>query len=251
MTHRRPFSLPIVLAGDELTGIAPALLERAAGRCKHGDATHRGIVVTSATIAESALASCAPPAAGEPLMVALAAALAWVRGRANEAAVKRARSEGFAALAFVEKRTVDAVRASLEHMGRRQPSPLDTHADEVVVRYAGLGAYYAVGAALLVLDAVSTPSHALPVARQAAGAIAYHRTGLGPARSSELRGRAWEQAGWEAERAGAPAGHGHGELAVQLFHEYLGAAWKDASDARRAYFHDFIEWALAGSANGS
>jgi hypothetical protein len=207
-------------------------------------------VATAEAMARQALATCAPPGAGQPVLSALDLALGWVGGNVDDAVVRRARSEAFAALAMVEKRTVDAVRASLTRLERKTTCPIDAHADAVVVRWAGLGAYYATGAALFVLDAVSTPSHALGVVPHAAGAIAYHRGGLGPARSSELRARAWEQAGWEAERAGAPAGHGQGELAVQLFHEFLGSAWKDASDARRAQLGDFIEWALAGSSNG-
>lgn len=249
MSKVRPFSLPIVHPGDELSGVAPKVLERACGRCKSGDRTHRGVIVTVETMARHALAACAPPGAAQPIAGALDVARGWTEGRVDDGAVRKARSEAFAALTFVERRTVDAVRASLAQR-ERKPSPLDAHADEVVVRYVGLGAYYATGAALFVLDAISAPSHAAVVGQQAAGALAYHRTGLGSARSSELRARAWEQAIWEQERAGAPQGHGQGELAVQLFHEFLGAAWKDASDAQRLYFAEFIEWALSACSNG-
>jgi hypothetical protein len=243
----RPFSLPIVDAGDELRGIAPAILERAARRCKNGDALHRGVVATVSAIAAHAIGRTMPPGAAEPIAAALAVADGWVRGEVDEGRVRKARSDGFAALAAIEARTASAVRASIARF-ERTPSAIDAHADGVVVRYAGLGAYYATGAALFVLDAVSTPSHAASVGQQAAGALAYHRTGLGPARSSELRERAWEQAGFEIERAGAPAGHGRGELAVQLFHEFLGAAWKDASDAARIQFGELAEWALSACA---
>jgi hypothetical protein len=34
-------------------------------------------------------------------------------------------------------------------------------------------------------------------------------------------------------------------MAVQLFHEYIGAIWKDLSDAQRLYHEDFVTWALA------
>jgi hypothetical protein len=250
MPRVQPFALPIVYPGDELRGVTPAVLERASRRCKSGDATHRGIVVTVEVIARRALALCAPPGAGQPIVAALDLALDWADQRADEGSVRKARSEAFAALPFVEKRTVDAVRASLERFERKQACPIDRHADQVVVRWAGLGAYYATGAALLVLDSVSTPSHALGVGQQAAGAVAYHKSGLGPARSSELRLRAWEQAEWETERPGAPSGHGQGELAVQLFHEFLGSAWKDASDAQRLQFGELVEWAMAGASNG-
>jgi hypothetical protein len=250
MPRLRPFSLPIVHPGDELRGGAPAILQRASKRCRAGDPAHRGIVATAACVAGSALAACAPPGAAEPVRSALEIAHAWVIGAATEGAVRKARSEAFAALELVERRTTDAVRASLAALGGGKATPIDAHADQVVIRYAGLGAYYATGAALLSLDAASTPSHALAVIEHAAGALAYHRVGLGPARGSELRAQAWEQAAWEAERSGAPRGHGQGELAVQLFHEFLGTAWKDHSDAQRVYFSELTEWALAGASNG-
>ena len=196
-----------------------------------------------AALAQHGVSSSIPPGAAEPIRAALEVALGWVRGEIDEHRVQKARSDAFAAVAAIETRTAAAVTASLGRFERRA-SAIDVHADTVVVRYAALGAYYACGAALFVLDAVGTPSHAVGVLQQAAGALAYHRTGLGPARSSELRERAWEQAGWEVDRPGAAEGHGQGELAVQLFHEFLGAAWKDSSDANRVYFGEFIEWAL-------
>ena len=67
--------------------------------------------------------------------------------------------------------------------------------------------------------------------------------GLGHARAADLRQRALEQAEWEHERTGSGE-HGHGQLAIQLWHEFLGAAWKDVSDAQRLQYFDLIEWAL-------
>ena len=105
------------------------------------------------------------------------------------------------------------------------------------------------GAALLTLDAVDEPARASDVPQQVAGALAYQAAGLGPARSSALRVHAVEQAEWESEREGAPAGHTPGALAVMLFHEFLGAYWKQYIDGQRAHFDEFVLWALGGVAN--
>jgi hypothetical protein len=75
---------------------------------------------------------------------------------------------------------------------------------------------------------------------------AYQATALGAARHGEFRARAWEQAEWEAAREGALADHGVEGLALQVFHEYLGARWKSYADAERAAGYAFIEWALSG-----
>lgn len=244
MKIRSP-SLRVVSPDQELRGIAPHPLERAARSCSAGDATHRGLVFVAAALANRGLAICSPPGARAPLVAALEVAEAWAHGRANEHAVAKARSDAFNAVVAVERRTIDAVRAAGLSPGKKK-TLIDAHAESVVVRYVGLSANYASGAALLVLDGVEDPVQLVYVVQQVAGAIAYQAAGLGPARSADARATACEQAEWEAERQGAPEGHGVGALAVQLFHEYLGAYWKDRSDAQRAYFAELIEWALGG-----
>jgi hypothetical protein len=243
MKPRAP-SLRLVPPNEELRGVAPRALERAARLCSPGDATHRGLLCIGATLARRGLSICAPPGARAPVLAALEVGEAWANGQAGEHVVAKARSDAFNAVIAVERRTIDAVRTAGLSAAKKR-TLIDAHAESVVVRYVGLSANYASGAALLVLDGVADPTQLGPVAQQVAGAIAYQSAGLGPARSADVRASACEQAEWEAERQGAPEGHGVGALAVQLFHEYLGSYWKDRSDAQRAYFAEFIEWALA------
>lgn len=244
MVKQRPFSLRIIQPGDELTGVAPPVVERSVKRCKSGDPTHRALVHLSATIAARGVGICMPPSAREPLEVALDVAHRWVRGETNSERVRKTRSETFAAVVAAEQKSVEAVRASLEAASRKKHNRLDPHADLIVVRYAGLAAAHACGAVLMTLDGVDDAEQLALVGQQVAGAIAYLETGLGGARSAELRTKTCEVAEWEAERRGAPADHGAGGIAIQLLHEYLGARWKNRSDGHRAHFDAFSEWAL-------
>jgi len=239
-------ALPLVMPSDELRGVAPPAFERAAARARPGDDAHHGLIHICSAVALSAITSCAPPGARAPVLNALEIVEAWTRGRLNESTINRARADLFTALVAVERTTADAVRASMSGSGRDRSnaSPLDSHADGIAVRYAVLGAHYAASTAVLTLDVVSSPRQACLVPSQAAGALAYRTVGLGAARSAELREKATAHAEWEQDRAGAPPGHGPEALAIQLFHEYRGALWKDQSDAQRVYLFDFVEWAL-------
>jgi hypothetical protein len=241
---RRPFALRVVDPQDQLEGIAPALMERAAKTCAPSDPVHRALLFASSTLARYGVTSCVPPSAHAPILTALDAAEAWAAQPSDPRAVRKARSDAFAAVVAAERRTADALRASFENFVHKPHTVIDEHADAVVVRYAVLAANYACGAALLTLDAVDAPRLSPRVPQQVAGAIAYRSAGLGPGRSGELRAAACEQAEWEKDREGAPGGHGGGALAIQLFHEFLGASWKDHSDAQRVYLGDFVEWAL-------
>jgi len=245
--------LPLVLPSDQLTGVAPPAFERALGRASVGSAEHRGLLHVASAIAAHASAACAPPSARAPVTHALAALDAWLFGRADAASVAKARAELFSALAPLERATADAVRASLQREARpaRTATPIDTHADAVVVRWAALGAHYAASSAVLTLDGVEEPREAARVPAQAAGAFAHHFVGLGKARGPELRALACERAEWETERPGAPRDHGAGALAVQLFHEYLGSAWKDVSDAQRLAYFELVEWAMPAGLSAS
>jgi hypothetical protein len=175
----------------------------------------------------------------------------YLRGAARLEHVKKARSECFAASLEAEQRTVDAVRAVLSSTPKKPHTELDAHADAVVVRHAGLGAYYAISAVLVVLDSVTNPGELGRVVPQAAGAVAYQNTGFGPARSGALRMRALEHASQEMERPFAISDHGPAATALQLFHEFLGAHWKDVSDANRVFFSEVIDWALPAGARSS
>ena len=242
----KPRALPLVPTSEQLTGAAPAAFERALGRVSPGDAIHRGLLHLCRTIALHSVELCAPPTARLPVLHALDALDGFITGQRDASTVSKARAELFSSLAPLERATADAVRASLarEPRASSQATPLDPHADAVVVRYAALGAHYAASAALIALDAVSAPRDAAQIPTQAAGAAAYRFVGLGRARSQKLRQHALEQAKWEGERPGSATEHGANALAIQLFHEFLGAAWKDVSDAQRLQYFELVDWAL-------
>ncbi len=241
---RRTRPLPIVLPSDELRGITPIAFQRATRRCSAGDTLHRGLLRTATAISGYATRSCVPPSAKAIVGEALHSAEQWAQGELDEPRIKKLRSELFTASVEVEERTVQAVRASQATMPKGRHTAIDAHADAVVLRFVALGAYYAVSSAILCLDGVEEPGELDGVLRQASGALAYQSTGLGPARSPDIRSRAVEQAGWEIARPGAPEGHAEEAIAVQLLHEFLGSHWKDQADAQRAYLSDFIGWAL-------
>ncbi len=228
-------------------GAAPPALERAARTCTVGDAMHRGLVVFAAQVARNVLAACAPPGSVATVFAALDIADRWATGTAPSDAVSKARSDAFTAASEVEQRTSDSVEHALAALPRKRATKLDAHADHVAVRHARLGATYACGTALLALDTVASAAQGALVVQQAAGALAYRATGLGAARSSELRDSAWSAAEWEAERLGRPGADTVRTLAIQLFHEYLGGRWKDHSDAHRIRFSEVAAWALEGA----
>ncbi len=238
--------LRIVAPSEQLTGVAPPELERAARSCRGGDATHRGLIFLCATLARRALATAVPPGARVELLTGLDVAEAWARGEQDEKAVRTTRAQCFSAVPIVEKKTVEAVEAAQKHLGPQRKTALDAHALRVVRRYAALGAHYAASAAVLTMDAVTEPPRAAEVAQQVAGARAFQATGLGAARHGEFRAKAWEQAEWEAARGGDGA-HGVEALALQIFHEYLGTRWKNYADVEQVAVRDFVEWALRGA----
>ncbi|MCA9626379.1 MAG: hypothetical protein KC766_01880 [Myxococcales bacterium] len=243
---KRKLQLRIIHQGEEITGAAPLPIERAAKICGRGDQTHRALVALCVTLADYALRQSMPPGANRPLLDQLSVAHAWVQGKVDVEATRKARSEAYTAIVAAEKRTTEAVTESLKLMKRKAETGLDRHATTVVLRYAALGANYAAGCAVMTLDAIDDPGRSLNIVTQAAGAVAYQRMALGPALGSELRAAAWGQAEWEASRPGASEVYPAGALAVQLFHEFLGCQWKDQSDGLRAYFEAFTDWALPG-----
>ncbi len=239
--------LRLVTPEEELSGVAPVPLERAAKACSVGDAQHRGLIFTSAALSRYGIQRCTPPGAREPALVALECAEAWARDQAALRAVKKTRAESFSAAGAVEQRTIEAVRASLTQLERAPKTELDTHADRTVLRYAGLAASYSHTAVLLVLDGIEAPEKLSLVPQQVAGAIAYQLTGLGAARSPQFRARALDQAQWEHERAQSRDVHELHSLALQVFHEFLGSRWKAQQDEERLYCEAFALWALQAS----
>lgn len=244
-------SLRVVSPEEQLTGVAPVAFERATGTCSAGDATHRGLIYVCANMARYALDACVPPDARVALVAGLSAAEAWAQGRADASVVRKARNEAFNGIVGAERKTSETIRALL---ARHEPNPhtqLDPHADQVVLRYAGLAANYACGAAVMTLDGIEQPRLLSAVSQQVAGALAYVATGLGPARSGNLRASAWKQAEWEATRVAAGGAHDERALAVQVFHEFVGSLWKEQSDGHRIRLGEFSEWAIGPGLSAS
>ncbi|MEZ4221102.1 MAG: hypothetical protein R3B13_09235 [Polyangiaceae bacterium] len=237
-------SLPLVSAEEELQGLSPVAFERAVRRARVGDEVHLGTLRIAALIARHALESAVAPGGRAAAHGALAVLQDFTLGAATLDVVRKTRSECFAASLEAERRTADAVRTMLASTQRAPHTELDAHADAVMVRQAGLGAHYAQSAVLVVLDGAAEPALLPRVVPQAAGAVAYQTCAFGPARSQDLRAKALQRAAEEVERPFAIADHGTLAVAVQLFHEFLGAYWKDVSDANRVFFGEVIEWAL-------
>jgi len=233
--------LPLVAPSDSLSGVAPIAFERAALAAARGDLRHRGLVRIAAVIARDAVLTCIPPSASSPALEALAVAERWAND--PQIAVDESRKRAFAAISTFEQSTARALESALEQLAKKQSTPIDPHADRVVVRWAALGAHYAGSTVVLTLDGISEPRELAAIPQQAGGAYAYFNVGAGAARNPELRARAFEQAEWEAERFSDRSSHAKESLALQYFHEFLGAHWKDVSDAARARYFDFAEWA--------
>ncbi|HSC88580.1 MAG TPA: hypothetical protein VLC09_14960 [Polyangiaceae bacterium] len=225
--------LPLIGSGEELSGAAPPAFERSLRAATPGDAEHRRLVGILIAPTREAASSSVPPSAARFLTEALDAAQVWAGGGASTDAVHLGRKNAFAALPTIEDATIQAVRKAQE-LEQRTASPLDRHADHVVLRYASLAAHFATSATCHLLDAIETPPLLLEVLRDVAGAHAYLKTGLGAARDPAFRARSVEQAEWEAARPISRAlGHAATELAPQIFHEFLGARWRALATEER------------------
>jgi hypothetical protein len=238
--------LTLVAPGDQLTGIAPLGLEQAARTCGVGDTTHRGLLFLSATLARRAVVGSVAPSVRQELLSGLDAVCAWARGEGQERAIRDHRALCFAAVPVIEKKTTLAVESAQQQLGTQRKTGLDSHADLVLRRYIALGAHCAASAVVLTLDAVAEPARITEVPQQVLAARAYQATGMGAVRHGEFRAKAWDQAEWEAAREGGQTDHGVPGLALQIFHEYLGARWKSYADSERVAQRDFIEWVLGG-----
>jgi hypothetical protein len=239
MTPPKPgLRLPLVLPVHELSGQRPVGFERAAKSSQVGDLSHRSLVFCAEFVARRALAECLPPSARKPYEDFLDVVRNWeVQGLA---AVKRARHAAFEGVTTAEEATLSALARAVD---APNGDALDRQAALTVRRHAARGVHHAVATVLMSLDAVTDPTAVVSIAEEAAGAIAFTRVALGAARSVELRALARERADWEAERL-ASNEQPPMALALQLFHEYLGAHWKDHADARRASFEEFLDWAF-------
>lgn len=239
--------LSLVGPAEELLGIAPPALERAARGCSVGDATHRGLLFSCATLARRAVTMCLPPKARGELSSGLEVVEGWARDLRTAGEVRTLRTQCFGAAPVIEQQTVEVVRDASAQLPPQRKTGLDAHAARVVQRHVALSAHYTVSAVVLCLDAVEQPARCAEVPNQVTGARAYQTTGLGAARFGEFRAKAWEQAEWESAREGTTAGHSVEALALQIFHEFLGVRWKSQADLETLAQRDFIEWALGGA----
>ena len=242
--------LALVGAADELLGIAPPALERAARSCAVGDRTHRGLLFLCATLARRAVTLCLPPKARGELLRGLDAVDGWARDTQSASVVRTLRGECFGAAPVIERQTVEVVEAATAQLPPQRKTGLDAHAAHVVRRHVALSAHYTVSAVVLCLDAVERPAACAEVPQQSVGARAYQTSGLGAARFGEFRAKAWEQAEWEAAREGATADHSVEALALQVFHEFLGVRWKNQADLESLAQRDFIQWVLPPDVRG-
>lgn len=241
-----PKRLPLVAAGEELSGDGPIEFERLARTLTPASDDHRGLVQLVVTLARDAIRGAVPPSSAKTLYDALDVAEGWARREVNASAVRSGRATAFAALPIVERSAVGAIEKLLAQ-NPTDETALTRHADHVVLRYVSLGAHFATSATCHALDAVEQPEAALEVARDVIGARSYQKAGLGAARSPEFRARSLEQATWEASRETSRALHHTVDaLAPQIFHEYLGARWRVLAASERAVTEDFIRWALGG-----
>jgi hypothetical protein len=230
--------LPLVLPGHELSRTLPIGFERAAKTCRPGDLVHLALLDVASRVARRALTESLPPTARAPFERHLETCRDWNGSRLAE--VKNARAQAFDGAPDAEQTTLAALT---QVTAVASDDPLDRQAGLTLRRYAARGVHHAVACVLQTLDAVLTPVALLPIAEEAAGAIAFTRVALGPVRSLELRAAARAQAEWEV-RGLASNEQPAVAIALQLFHEYLGAQWKDHADAQRAHFDDFLVWAF-------
>lgn len=238
MNQRR---LQVVDPSQELRGSGPPAFERLARSASPGSPAHRGLVAIATTLASRAASTSVPPSAQVDLIAALETARLWITEAATEKEVRAARARCFQAVSGIEEITSQAVHRAKARLDQPAATPLDLHADHVVDRYARLAAHFSVSAVCHSLDAVETPEAALEVLGDVEGARAYQLAGLGSARNPAFRKAAWDQAEWESSR---PPRSEIANVAVQVFHEYLGGRWRRHADALRLETEAFLKWAL-------
>ncbi len=239
--------LRLVEPDHELPGKLPPGFERIAIGVQVGQPQHVALVHASAAIARFALQQCVAPSPREALREALDQAEQNCRGALPLRELRATRARVFEQAREGQRLTLEAVRQALQLNPQRSSTELDAHADNTVLRYAELGAHYAIVATLGALDVALTPRQALHLPKDAAAAIAYRNVGLGPARDPELRRAATEQAAWEHHQLNVAAAHPVAATALQLFHEYLGVHWKNHVDAQRVHIEQFVAWGFASA----
>lgn len=239
--------LGIVSPEHELRGHAPLAYEKLVKTARPGSAEHRAILAVAHALARQTIARCLPPSARGELGSALGVLEACVSGQRplSECGTlaKEARASAFSALPALEKLTKKAVATAAQVQKEAERTSLQDHALHTLDRLLGLSVHHAVAALCHALDAIVDAEAGLAVPSDACGALAYSRTALGSVRNPAFQQAALEQAAWEHGRA---RGEGLPEaaLAIQVFHEYVGARWRAHADEERRASDEFIAWAL-------
>lgn len=228
---RRRIHLPLI-SNTAPPAKPPSELEQALARVAPHSQQHQQLLECGLGLVEETVKSCIAPSFRATADAALVGLRKLAKLHNAGIAIARQRSALIAAAPEIRAQTVDVMRAALAAQARQENTLLDPHADATVLRYVGLAASHTVSATLLLTDALTQPRALAVVPLQCAGALAYRNTGLGAARSSELRQRACVQAEQELKDSGS-ASDSAGAIAIQLFHEFLGATWRDHSDAHR------------------
>jgi len=240
----RPRSLPIVLATNEIDWAHSRALQRLAKRCRVADPDHRGLIQLAATLAHYAVDSCLPPGGRALPHESLLEIKRW---SASPFALnaRALRAKLLAATQEMEQATATAISHMLASAPREPEASLAHHAERVLIRHARRATHYAVGAVVLTLDTLAEPRQALLVPDQVAGALAYRATAFAGARNETLQREAQTTAS-ELCEAGDDS-HEPRALALQLFHEFLGARWQQQRDAHFTELCGFVDWALQPS----
>lgn len=247
--NTRRVNLPLVHPTDAIDATQSRPLQLLALRCQPGDADHRGLLHTVATVARFAVDGCLAPGARAVQHDCIAEIQRWTR---NPFALKAKalRSQVLESSMASEQATAAAV-AQMLTLSPASNSELRPHAERVLVRHARQASYHACSAVVLTLDALDEPRRAIDMPAQVAGALAHKAiwsTGSEPLLAQVQDHAAfWLEHGGDEPRSNPAAGRPHTrhELELQLWHEFVGVTWKAQRDAQFGRLCSFLDWALA------
>lgn len=236
--------LPVLQLEDRLSGKASPALETRLRALEPGALATTKALLVACEVATETVRSCVAPSVHDTLVELLESVADLARRRSSARVPPSLRSQLATIDDAARRATVEAVRKARG----RSPAPdtvtlLDPHADSVVLRHVALAATHACTSVQIVVDAVEAPRALVGLPLQAAGAVAYRNCALGLARDAKFRRLVCEHAELEQEQAPI-AELSTGAVAIQLFHEYVGARWKDHCDAQRFEVERRLEEAL-------
>ncbi|HEX2879230.1 MAG TPA: hypothetical protein VHO25_06815 [Polyangiaceae bacterium] len=248
--NTRRVKLPLVLPADTIDAAQSKPLQLLALRCQQGDANHRGLLHTVATLARYAVDGCLAPGARSVALNCIAEIQRWSAApfalRSNAL-----RNQLLEECISSELATANAV-AQMLTLSPATNSELSPHTDHVLVRHARQASYQACSAVVLTLDALDEPRRAIEVPAQVAAALAYKA--IWSAGNGALLERVHEYAEFwlehdraETATAQSPGPHTRRELELQLLHEFIGVTWKAQRDAQFSRLCSFLDWALPAS----